>query len=221
MSISGWCVFRFVFRHLLLHTMHLPLRSSHGCILRKSLPGSLMTLHCAHCLHHARRVGSCQCDHPALLKSGSCCSLHQEPGKSRLCLFLSNLSARCQSEKYCSDSAGLFGRLVPAYLSLKVQCVSHPLSNLRLCRLPHVSYFSDEACTHRVHVDCYLFTEWSSSRRSFLNWATPVKLCNILICMLIVCILHQFSSPIHKGILIPSQKHFVNELKKQVIDVRC
>ena len=36
-----------------------------------------------------------------------------------------------------------------------------------------------------------LFTESSSCRRSFFNWATPVKLCSSVFCMLIDCLLHQ------------------------------
>jgi len=76
------------------------------------------------------------------------------------------------------DSASLFGRFMPAYLSLKFHHVGHPLSNLRHCYLPHISYLSDEACTHRVHVYCYLFTESSSCRRSFFVWMTSVKLCS-------------------------------------------
>ena len=53
--------------------------------------------HYAHCLHLARRVGFCH--HSAFSNSGSCCPLHQEPGKSRTGLCLSNLSASCQSER--------------------------------------------------------------------------------------------------------------------------
>ena len=87
-------------------------------------------------------------------------------------------------------SAGLFGRFMPAYLSLKLHNVGHLLSNLRLYYLPHVSYLSDEACAHRVHVDCYLFTESSSCHHSFFEWATPVKHCSISSCTLIDCLLH-------------------------------
>jgi len=78
-------------------------------------------------------------------------------------LILLNLSASCHSEKFemLPDlaSAGLFGLLgtrMPPYRSLQLHYVSHSLSNLHsgFCYLPHVSYLSDAACTHRVHVDC-------------------------------------------------------------------
>ena len=55
--------------------------------------------HLEHCLHHARRFGFCH--HTAISNSGSCCLLHQEPGKSRTGLSLSNLSASCQSKRPC------------------------------------------------------------------------------------------------------------------------
>ena len=45
---------------------------------------------------------------------------------------------------------------------------------------PHVSYLSDEACAHRVRVECYLFAESSSCRHSFFDWATPVQLSAVL-----------------------------------------
>jgi hypothetical protein len=109
---------------------------------------------------------------------------------------------------------------MPAYLSLKLQNVGHPHSNLRLCYLPHVSYLSDEARTHRVHFDCFLFTESSSCCRSFFDWATPVKLCSIVNCMLIDCLLSQFLGSIQKGVRILYAMHVDNELKQQVVDVR-
>jgi len=93
---------------------------------------------------------------------------------------------------------------MPTYLSLKIHHVGHLLSKLRLCYLPHVCYLSDEACAHRVRVDCYLFTE-SSCRRSFFDWATPVKLCIIVICMLIDCLLHQFLGSIQKRFCVPNR----------------
>jgi len=94
MLISSCCGFRVIFRAPPLHTLHLPPRPS--CILWKSLSSSLMTLHCAHCLHLARHVGFCH--HPAL--SLSCWPLHQGPGKSRTGLFRSKLLASCQSERW-------------------------------------------------------------------------------------------------------------------------
>jgi len=97
MPISGFCGFRFVVRIPPLHAKHLPPRPS--CVLWKSLPNSVTTPHCAHCLHFARRVGFCR--HPALSNSGSCCPLHQELGRSRTGLSLSNLSASCQAERPC------------------------------------------------------------------------------------------------------------------------
>jgi len=69
---------------------------------------------------------------------------------------------------------------MPTYLSLKLHYVGHPLSNPHLCYLPHAFYLSNEACARRARVDCYLFTESSSCRRSFFDWATPVKLCSIV-----------------------------------------
>jgi len=174
--------------------MHLPTRPI--CILWKSLSNSLTTPHCAHCLHHARRV-SC-CHHPALSNSGSYSPLHQKPGKSRMGSSTSNLSAICLSWKsqisgsalrsggachknrtnpknampgggeMCPphkflNSAGLFIRFVPAYLCLELHYVATPFFILCDCHLPHVFYLSDEACTHRVHVDGHLFTEFTLS----------------------------------------------------------
>jgi len=137
-------------------------------------------------------------------------------------LSFSNLSASCQSEKGYQklDSAGLFSRSTSAYLSLEFHYVTHLLSNLRVCHLPHVSCLSDEACAHRAHIDRYLLTESPSSRCSFSVCATPFKLCIIIICMLIDCHLHQFLSWIQKGFRILQQVHLVNELKRQVVDVR-
>ena len=111
---------------------------------------------------------------------------------------------------------------MPIYLSPKPHHVGHPLSNLRLCYLLHVSYLSDEACAHRVRVDCYLFTKSSSCHRSFFDWTTPVKLCSTVFCMLIDCLLHQFLGSIQKGVRVrvPPRMHVVNELKQQVVDVR-
>ena len=43
---------------------------------------------------------------------------------------------------------------MPIYLNLKFHHVGHPSSNLRLYYLPPVSYLSDEACAHRVHIYC-------------------------------------------------------------------
>jgi len=88
------------------------------------------------------------------------------------------------------------------------------------CHLPHISYLSYEACTHCVHIDCYLFTESSYSRRFFPDWATPVKLCSTVICLPVNCLLHQFLGSIQKGVRIPYQLYLINDLKKQVVDVR-
>jgi len=75
-------------------------------------------------------------------------------------------------------SAGLFNPLIFAWPILELYYIGRPLSNVCLCYLPHVSYLSSEACAHRVHIDCYLFTESSeaSSHLAFFDWATPVKL---------------------------------------------
>jgi len=77
---------------------------------------------------------------------------------------------------------------------------------------------SNEACTHHVQIDCYLFTKSSSSRRSFFDRTTPVKLCSV-VCILIACLRHQFLGLIQKVVHI--KIHFVNELEKQLLDVRC
>ena len=84
---------------------------------------------------------------------------------------------------------------------------------------PHVSYLSDEACAHRVRVECYLFAESSSCRHSFFDWATPVKLCSIVIYMLIDCLHHQFLGSIQERVRIPYRMPVVNELKQQVVDM--
>jgi len=97
MPINGCCGFWFVVRIPPLHAKHSPPRPS--CILWKSLPNPLTIPHLVHCLHHVRRVGFCH--HPTLSNSGSCNPLHQEPGKSRTGLSLSNLSASCQSDRPC------------------------------------------------------------------------------------------------------------------------
>jgi len=51
-----------------------------------------------------------------------------------------------------------------------------------------------------VRVDCYAFTKLSSCRRSFFDWATPVKLYSIIICMLIDCLLGQFLGSIQERV---------------------
>ena len=109
---------------------------------------------------------------------------------------------------------------MPIYLSLKLHHVGHPLSNLCLCYLPHVSYLADEACAHRVHAYCYLFTESSSCRRFFFDWATPVKPCSSAFCLLIDCLLYQFLGSIQDRVRVPLRMHVVNQLKWQVVDVR-
>jgi len=166
-----------------------------SCILWKSLPNSSMTLHCVHYLNHAQRV--CFCHHPALSFSGLSCQLHQEPGKSRIGLSISNLTARLPVRRRLKDaasmdSASLFSCFVPAYLSLELHYVGNPLSILRVCHLPYVSCLADEACNHCVYVDHYMFTDSPCSCCSFPDWATPVKLCSIVICMLINGHLHHF-----------------------------
>jgi len=185
------------------------------------LPSSLTTLHFAHRLHYARRVGFRH--HSSRSDSSSCCPLDQEPGKNRMGLSLSNMSASCQSERccpgFCRPFHSLFARS-PEPGPGELHYVAPPLSNLRLCYLLHVSWLSNEVCTHRVHIDGYLFTESSTSRRSFPDWATPVQPCSIVVCMLINCRLHQFLSLIHKEFRIPYPVYLVNELKMQVVDVR-
>jgi len=82
-----------------------------------------------------------------------------------------------------------------------------PLSILRVCHLPHVSYLSESnrSCIPRMHVDRHLFTDSPSSCRSFPNWAIPVKLCSVVVYMIINCRLHQFWSSIPTEIRIPKQ----------------
>jgi len=166
MLISGCCGFRFVVEIPHLHAKHLRLRLS--SMLWKSLPNSLTTPHCAHCLHLAWCVGFYH--HPALSNSGSFCPLYQEPGKNRTGLSLLNVWASCQSDRSCQAWILLaFSVASPICLSLKLHHVGHPLSNLRLYYLPRVSYFSEEFFAHRVRVDCYLFTKSSSCYRWFLT----------------------------------------------------
>ena len=71
---------------------------------------------------------------------------------------------------------------------------------------------SDEDYKDRVHIDVYLFTESSFSRRTFFDWATPGKLCSI-ICVIVDCLLHQFLGSIQKWVRIPYQIHLINKLK--------
>jgi len=61
-----------------------------------------------------------------------------------------------------------------------------------------------------------------SCRRSFFDWATPVKLYSSVFCMLIDCLLHQFLGLIQERVRVrvSHRKHVVNELKQQVVDVR-
>ena len=103
---------------------------------------------------------------------------------------------------------------MPTYVSLEHHHVGHPLSDLRLCYLPHISYLSDEACTHYVHVDCYLFIESTSCRRSLFDWATPVKLYSIVIRILIDYLLQTLLGSIQKGVRVPYRMHVVNVLKQ-------
>jgi len=74
-------------------------------------------------------------------------------------------------------------------------------------------------------------------RLSFLDWPSrlvlpaasalschlladhPVKLCSIIFCMLIDCLLHQFLGSIQKRVRVPHRMHVVNELKQHVVDV--
>jgi len=69
-------------------------------------------------------------------------------------------------------------------------------------------------------VERHVFTKSSSlsSLCSFPDWATPVKLCSVLMCMLINCRLQHFLSSLPKGVRIPYQVHLVNELKRQGVD---
>jgi len=156
-----------------------------------SLPNSLMI-----CTVHIQR----------LLAPRSACRLLPPSCALELLLVLptpqgalSNLSASCQFVRCCLDSAGRFSHFVPAYLCLKLDYVAPSLSILRVCHLPHVSYLSDEACTHRVHFDRHLFAKSLFPRRSFPDWATPVKLCGIAVCMLINLLLYRSLSLIQEG----------------------
>ena len=189
MPFSDCCGVWFIVRLPLLHTKHLPLRFS--CTLWQSLPKKLTTPHCAHCLHLAHHVGFCPLELWLVLPT------QLEQDRSIPFKWVGELPV--SKTPLGLDSAGLFGRFMPAYLSLKLCNVGHPPSNLRLYYLPHASYLCDQACAHRVHVDCYLFTESSSCRRSFFDWATPVKLCSIVSCMIIDCLLHQYLGSIQKG----------------------
>ena len=72
---------------------------------------------------------------------------------------------------------------------------------------------SDEDYKHRVHIDVYLLTESSFSCRSFLDWATPCKLCSIVICVIVDCLLHQFLGSIQKWVRIPYQIHLITKLE--------
>ena len=109
-----------------------------SCILQKSLSSSLMTLHCAHCLHLALSVGFCH--HPALSNSGSCCPLHQEPGKShgRTGLSLSNLLASCQSERCCQTWILLAFSVASCPLTWALNsampATSSPICTFAICR---------------------------------------------------------------------------------------
>jgi len=231
MPVRGCCGSRFVFRPPPLHALHLPSDS-----LWKSSPSSLSTLHCAYCLHHARRVGFCH--HPALSNSVVCCPLHLELGKSRMGLPLPHLSASSPTNvegvwkmlpASCLDSAGLFGCFMPAYLSLELHHVGRPLSNLRPCHLSHVFYFSSEVWIRRVWIYCYRRVVSFSPLIFRLLLATPVKFCSIVIWMRIYCLLHQFLGPIdnkwaliQKEVRIPYRMYLVKarEQKKQAVDVR-
>jgi len=67
-----------------------------------------------------------------------------------------------------------------------------------------------------LHVSSsHLFTDSTSFRCSFSQWAIPVKLCNLVICILNDCHLHQFVGLIQNGFVIPCQVHIVNELRLQ------
>jgi len=120
------------------------------------------SVHSAHYLHFTLRVGICH--HPALSKSSSCCPLHQEPGKSRMCLFCSIFLPAATLK-----GSVPFTRFVPANLCLELHYVRLPFSILRVCfkSLLHVSYLFGKACTHRVHVDRHLFANSPSARCSF------------------------------------------------------
>ena len=178
-----------------------------------------MTPHCAHCLHFARRVGFCH--HPALSNSGSCCPLHQEPSKSRTGLSLSNLSASCQSKRparlgFCWPFRSLHAHLPEPQIP---PCWPPPLQTAPLLSAARLLPFQRSLCD-RVHVYCYLFKESSSCRRSFFNWATPVKLCSSVFCMLIDCLLHQFLGSIQETVHVSHRNHVVKELQQQVVKVR-
>jgi len=111
---------------------------------------------------------------------------------------------------------------MPAYLSLKIHHVGHPLFNLHHCYLPKVSCLSDEACTHRVRVDCYLFNESSSCRRSFLTGRLLSSSAVLYVtCSSIAFFTNSWArSTIQKRFRFPYRMHIANELKQQVFDVR-
>jgi len=64
----------------------------------------------------------------------------------------------------------------------------------------------------RSHLVLFFFRT-SSCRHSFFDWATPVKLCSSVFCMLINCLLHQFLGSIQERVRVPHRMHVVNELK--------
>jgi len=93
------------------------------------------------------------------------------------------------------------------------------ISASAICRTSLTRQSADETCVHRAHFYCYLFTETFSYRRSFFDWATPVKLCSSVFCMLIDCLLHQFLCSIQERVCVPHRMHVVNELQPQVVHI--
>jgi len=143
--------------------------------------------HYAHCLHLTQRVGFRY--HPTLSKSGLCCALHQEPGKnggSKHSEFVGELPvwkmppwilpafSFALRPLTCVWNSTVSLPPFPFYVSA-IYCTSRTVG---------IS-LSDETCSHRVYVGRHLCIGSSSSRRSLLDWTTPVKSCSIVICMLI------------------------------------
>ena len=157
-----------------------PLSYGHRCITEDPsgpfLSNSLITLHCAHCLHHALCVSFCH--HPALSSSGLCYPLHQESSKNNMGLSKSNLLANCQSKLSWILPAFSFALHPFSWVwNCTMLCSSSPFCASAICSASLTFLTRIVPIVRMLMAICSL--NLLPSLRFFPDWSTPVKLCSI------------------------------------------
>ena len=126
-----------------------------------------------------------------------CATLHELPTVSLMTSLTSLILHKCALIGLpCLES-------LTAMWHLSLSDLTPLLQSAPLLSAARLSPFRRSFCPSCACLYCYQFTESSSCRRSVFNWATPVKLCSSVFCMLINCLLHQFLGSIQERVRVP------------------